>query len=131
MNIAESVTLQDVMDLIGDMNTVVVGDYLESRGFEITKLDISEGSSPPSNCDWLVQGKDTSFLCEVKNINSVQRGTNTQADFRRKFENRVKDYFSRKKSVRDLPYHLHFHSDALSIPDDKLLNSCLKSMSRL
>ena len=40
MNIAESVTLQDVMDLIGDMNTVVVGDYLESRGFEITKLDI-------------------------------------------------------------------------------------------
>jgi len=131
MTATKPVALQDIMDLIGDMNAVVVGDYFESRGFETTKLDTSEGSSPPSNCDWLVQGKGTSFLCEVKTINSVQRGTNTQAEFRRKFENRVKDYFSRKKNVRDLPYHLHFHSDALSIPDDRLLNSCLKSISQM
>jgi hypothetical protein len=128
---AESVTLQDVMDLIGDMNTVVVGDYFESRGFETEKLDTGEGSSPPSDCDWLAQTKEVSFLCEVKTINSVQRGTNTQAEFRSKFENRVRDYFSRKKSVQDLPYHLHFDSDALTIPDDSLLNSCLKSIPQL
>jgi hypothetical protein len=127
----ETVTLQDVIDLIGDMNTLVVGNYLKSRGFNTKKLDTSEGSSPSSSCDWLVQGKGVSFLCEVKTINSVQRGASTQAEFRRKFENRVKNHFSRNKSVGDLPYHLHFDSDALSIPDDSLLNSYLKSITQL
>lgn len=127
----EPAILQDVMDLIGDMNTKVVGDYFESRGFVIESLDTNDIANPPSDSDWLVQNKNTSFICEVKTINSVKRGTkNTQSIFRKKFENRVRGHFSRKKNVRDLPYHLHFHSDTLSIPDDKILNNCLKSIGQ-
>lgn len=129
MSGAESLTSADLVDLMGDMNTVVAGNYLKSRGFEATRLDTSEGSSTPSACDWLARGEDDSFLCEVKTINSVQRGANAQAPFRRKFENRVKHYFSHKKSVRDLPCHLHFHSDTLSIPNG--LDGCLKLISQL
>jgi hypothetical protein len=124
------ITFQDIIDLIGDMNDIVVGNYFASRGLEPTKLDSGQDPNPLRNCDWLVQGKDTSFLCEVKTINSVQRGTETQANFRKKFENRVRDYFNRKKSVRNLPYHLHFHSDTLDIPEDKPFYRCLKLISQ-
>ena len=122
---------QDIISNVGNMNTIVVGDYFKSRGFEIKKLDTNQDSNSPKNCDWLVQGRGTKFLCEVKTIQSVQRGTETQDVFRKKFENRVQDYFSRRKDIQNLPYHLCFHSDTLSIPQEETFIDCLKSISQM
>ena len=124
-------SLQEVIDLVGDMNTIVVGNYFEDQGFKTKRLDTGRESDSSSNCDWLVQGTEVCFLCEVKTINSVRRGEDTQAVFRRRVENRIRHYFSRKRSVRHLPYHLHFHSSTLSIPEERVLNRCLRSVTRL
>lgn len=121
---------QEVLKLIGDVNDQIVGDYFEARGLEPRKLDDGDEANPPSNCDWMVKDDDVFFLCEVKTVNSVQRGVETQAEFRKGFENRIRDYLHRKKSTRNLPYHLHFHSDSLTVPDDESLYGYLKLLSR-
>ena len=117
----DPVTFQDV----ADMNAIVVGKYFEGRGLVATRLDDNPGSNLHSACDWLVQSTESSFLCEVKTINSVQRGVTAQAEFR-KFENHVKDYIGSKKSIRNLPFHLHFHSNTLSLPGNAVLDRFLK-----
>jgi hypothetical protein len=59
---------------VSEMNKAVVGKYFANRGFMIKKLDDGHEINPTSACDWLVWSGDRSFLCEVKTINSTQRG---------------------------------------------------------
>jgi hypothetical protein len=108
----DKVTFQDV----SNMNEKTISSYFQSRGFTPIRLDKGKDPNAPRACEWLVQSHAISFLCEVKTVTSVQRGVKAQADFRREFENPVKERF-REKDVRGLSYHVHFHSDTLSLPD--------------
>jgi hypothetical protein len=117
----DKVTFQDV----SNMNERIIGNYFQSRGFTLKRLDEGKGEDAPRACEWLVQSHAASFFCEVKTVTSVQRGVRAQADFRKEFENPVKERF-REKDVRGLPYHVHFHSDTLSVPDREQLKYFLE-----
>lgn len=133
---SDTLTHREIMDLVGYMNEEIVGGYFRGRNYQIERLD-EEGGHPRSNCDWKVDLPDGPFLCEVKTVTSVRRGDVAQADFRTAIENRIRHYFDARKDVRDLPFHLHFHSDKLQLPrgedeetdQNAALNDCLRQIT--
>jgi hypothetical protein len=115
--------IEITLDHVSVMNEWIVGNFFRSRGFRVTKLDMENITE--SACDWLVQVGDSVILCEVKTITSVRAGDETQANFSRGFENPVRNFLEHRSITRNLPFHVHFHSDRLQIPSGVELTDCL------